>query len=148
MTREFNVVIERDEDGLASMDIPKFINALLSGLITKQSDQPLLFSCEYAKEQKAHGFVRYTHFQDNYRKYGPAVPHSLIYKKLKPFRTGIERTFALVKENRYRMEMSNCYKGIENVTIHCIEHDIVLTQDIICDYIQTGKLSPVLNLNY
>jgi hypothetical protein len=46
------------------------------------------------------------------------------------------------------MEMSNCYKGIENVTIHCIEHDIVLTQDIIYDYIQTGKLSPVLNLNY
>jgi len=116
--------------------------------ICKQSDQPLLFSCEYVKEQKAHGFVRYTHFQDNYRKYGPAVPHSLIYKKLKPFRTGIERTFALVKENRYRMEISNCYKGIENVTIHCIEHDIVLTQDIICDYIQTGKLSPGLNLNY
>ena len=46
------------------------------------------------------------------------------------------------------METSNCYKGIENVTIHAIEHDIVLTQDIVFDYIKTGKLSPVLNLNY
>jgi hypothetical protein len=54
----------------------------------------------------------------------------------------------LVKENRYRMEMSNYYKGIENVTIHASEHDIVLTQDITYDYIMTGKLSPVLNLNY
>jgi hypothetical protein len=72
----------------------------------------------------------------------------MIYKKLKPYRTGIERTFALVKENRYRMEVSNRYKGIENVTIHAIEHDIALTQDIIFDYTKTGKLSPVLNLNY
>ena len=46
------------------------------------------------------------------------------------------------------MEISNRYKGIENVTIHAIEHDIVLTQDIIFDYTTTGKLSPVLNLNY
>jgi hypothetical protein len=46
------------------------------------------------------------------------------------------------------MEQTNFYKGIENVTIHAVEHDIVLTQDIIYDYIQTGKLSPVLNLNY
>jgi hypothetical protein len=72
----------------------------------------------------------------------------LIYKKLKPFRTGIERTFALVKENRYFMEKSNRYKGIDNVTIHAIEHDIALTQDIIFDYVKIGKLSPVLNLNY
>ena len=33
-------------------------------------------------------------------------------------------------------------------TIHAIEHDIVLTQDTIFDYIKTGKISPVLNLNY
>ena len=57
---------------------------------------------------------------------GRRVPHSRIYKKLKPYRSGIERTFALVKENRYRMEISNRYKGIENVTIHAIEHDIAL----------------------
>ena len=74
--------------------------------------------------------------------------HCLIYKKLKPLRTGIERTFAIVKENKYRMEQTNLYKGIDNVTIHAIEHDIVLTQDIIYDYIKTGKKSPVLNLNY
>lgn len=46
------------------------------------------------------------------------------------------------------MEMSNCYKGVDDVTIHAIEHDIVLTQDIIFGYIKTGQVSPVLNLNY
>lgn len=116
--------------------------------ICRESEQYLLFLCDYAKEQYKKGYTCYTYFQNSYRKYGPAVPHNLIYKKLKPFRTGIERTFALVKENRYRMEMSNFYKGIENVTIHAIEHDIVLTQDITYDYIMTGNLSPVLNLNY
>lgn len=116
--------------------------------VCKKSKQLLLFSCDYLKEQYKYGYSRYTHFNDGYRKYGPAVPNSLIYKKLKPFRTGIERTFGLVKENRYRMEISNFYKGIDNVTIHAIEHDIVLTQDIIFDRIKSGKLSPVLNLNY
>ena len=63
-------------------------------------------------------------------------------------RTGIERTFGLVKENRYRMEETNFYKGIDNVTIHTVEHNIVLTQDIMFDYLTTGKKSPVLKLNY
>jgi len=63
-------------------------------------------------------------------------------------RRGIERTFGLVKENRYHMEISNFYKGTDNVTIHAIEHDIVLTQDIVFDYTKTGKISPVINLNY
>ncbi|MBE9573292.1 MAG: transposase, partial [Proteobacteria bacterium] len=99
--------------------------------VCKKSDQPLLFTCDYIKEQYKYGYTCRTYFNDSYRKFGPVVPHSLIYKKLKPFRTGIERTFGLVKENRYRMEMSNFYKGIDNVTIHAIEHDIVLTQDII-----------------
>lgn len=45
---------------------------------------------------------------------------------------GIERTFGLVKENRYRMEQSNFYRGIDNVTIPADEHDIVLTQDHGC----------------
>jgi len=116
-------------------------------LCTK-SRQPFLFQCDYLKDQYKVGYTRYTHFEDGYRKYGPALPHSLIYKKLKPFRTGIERTFGLVKENRYRMEITNFYKGIDNVTIHAIEHDIVLTHDIISDYIKSGKLSPVINLNY
>ena len=116
-------------------------------LCTK-SGQPFLFQCDYRKEQYKVGYTHYTHFEDGYRKYGPALPHSLIYKKLKPFRTGIERTFGLVKENRYRMEITNFYKGIDNVTIHAIEHDIVLTHDIIFDYMKSGKISPVLNLNY
>jgi hypothetical protein len=116
-------------------------------LCTK-SRQHLLFQCDYIKEQYQFGYTCYTYFEDGYRKYGPASPHSLIYKKLKPFRTGIERTFGLVKENRYRMEISNFYKGIDHVTIHAVEHDIVLTHDIIFDYIKIGKISPVINLNY
>ena len=113
----------------------------------KSKERPL-FPCDYIKEQYRFGYSLYIYFKNGYRKYGPAVPHSLIYKKLKPFRTGIERTFGLVKENRYRMEATNFYKGTDNVTIHVIEHDIVLTQDIIFDYIKFGKISPVLNLNY
>ena len=109
--------------------------------------QPTL-PCDYVKEQYRFGYISHTYFADGYRKYGPALPHSAIYKKLKPFRTGIERTFGLVKENRYRMEQTNLYKGIDNVTIHAVEHDIVLTQDIIFDYLTTGKKSPVLKLNY
>ena len=46
------------------------------------------------------------------------------------------------------MEETNFYRGIDNVTIHAVEHDIVLTQDIIFDYLTTGKKSPVLKLNY
>ena len=116
--------------------------------ICRKSGQSLMFPCDYLKEQYKYGYTYYTYFNDGYRKYGPAVPHSLIYKKLKPFRTGIERTFGLVKENRYRMEISNFYKGIDNVTIHAVEHDIALTHDITFDYTRTGKISPVLNLNY
>ena len=106
----------------------------------------MILPCNYLKEQYRFGYICHTYFSDGYRKYGPAIPHSAIYKKLKPFRTGIERTFGLVKENRYRMEQTNFYKGIDHVTIHAVEHDIVLTQDIIFDYIMTGKKSPVLNL--
>ncbi len=61
---------------------------------------------------------------------------------------GLKEPLLSLKENRYRMEMSNCYKGVDDVTIHAIEHDIVLTQDIIFGYIKTGQVSPVLNLNY
>ena len=114
----------------------------------QKNGQLLMFQCEYIKEQYKHGYTCRTYFTDGYRKYGPALPYSLIYKKLKPLRTGIERSFAIIKENRYRMEISNFFKGIDNVTIHAIEHDIALTQDIIFDNIKTGKISPVLNLNY
>jgi len=113
----------------------------------KKSEQMFL-PCDYMKEQYRFGYIDHTYFTKGYRKYGPALPHSLIYQKLKPLRTGIERTFGLVKENRYRMEQTNFYKGIDNVTIHAVEHDIVLTQDIIFDFLKTGKKSPVLKLNY
>ncbi len=67
---------------------------------------------------------------------------------MKPLRTGIKRTLGLVKENWYRVERTNFYKGIDNVTIHVVEQDNVLTQDIIFDFLRTGKKSPVLKLNY
>ena len=114
----------------------------------QKSKQTLLFSCAYINGKYKFSYTCRTYFVEGYRKFGPAVPHRLIYKKPKPFRTGIERTFGLVKENRYRMEKSNFYMGIDNVTIHAIEHDIDLTQDIIFDYLKTGKLSPVINFNY
>lgn len=109
---------------------------------------PLLFQCDYIEKQFTHGYACRTYLNDGYRKYGLALPRGLIYQKRKPSRTGIERTLGRVKENRYRMEICNFYKGTDDVTIHAIEHDIVLTQDIIFDYIRTGKISPVLNLNY
>lgn len=113
-----------------------------------RASEQMILPCRYGKEPYRFGYISHTCFSDGYRKYGPALPHSAIYRKLKPLRTGIERTFGLVKENRYRMEQTNLYKGIDNVTIHVIEHDIVLTQDIIYDYLATGKKSPVLKLNY
>lgn len=107
-----------------------------------QKDAQEIFPCSHSGS----GLVSYTHFRDSYRKYGPATPDTIIYKKLKPFRTAIERGFGLVKENRYRMEHTNTYMGIDNVAMHVIEHDIVLTQDIIFEYKTTGKVSPVIKV--
>jgi len=85
-------------------------------------------------------------FRESYLKYGPATPDTIIYKKLKPFRTAIERGFGLLKENRYRIERTNTYMGIDNVAMHIIEHDILLTQDIIFGYKTNGKVSPVIKV--
>lgn len=41
---------------------------------------------------------------------------------------------------------TNIYMGIDNVAMHIIEHDIVLTQDIIFGYKTTGKVSPVIKV--
>ena len=108
-----------------------------------QKDTQKIFPCSHSDSG---GLVSYTHFRDSYRKYGPATPDTIIYKKLKPFRTAIERGFGLLKENRYRMEYTNTYMGIDNVAMHVIEHDIVLTQDIIFGYKTTGKVSPVIKV--
>ena len=115
--------------------------------ICKTKEQKLLQLCSYLKSDKEHGFIKYTRFKDSYRKFGPAAPHSIIYKRLKPLRTAIERSYGLVKENRYRMEWTNTYMGIDNITMHVIEHDIALTLDIMFEYKKTGKLSPLLKLN-
>jgi hypothetical protein len=102
------------------------------------------FECEFLCSQNSHGMVKYTHFKDSYRKYGPALPNSVIYKHLKPYRTAIEREYGLVKTNRYRMEHTNTYTGIDNVLIHVIEHNIALTQDIIFNFSRIGQISPVV----
>ena len=48
------------------------------------------------------------------------------------------------QENRYRMEWTNTYMGIDNVTMHVIEDDIALSLGIMLEYEKTGKLSPLL----
>ena len=63
-------------------------------------------------------------------------------------RTSIERNYGLVKDNRYRMENTNTYMGIDNVLMHVIEHDISLTLDIIFMFRRYDKISPLLKLNY
>jgi hypothetical protein len=110
---------------------------------TQQSD---LFDCENLGSDNPNGITIYTHFKDSYRKYGPAIPSTIIYKRLKPLRTAIEREYGLIKENRYRMEYINTYTGIDNVTMHVIEHDIALTQDIIFDFKRSGLKSPVIKV--
>lgn len=108
----------------------------------------MTFDCPYLGSSFPNGQIRYTRFKDSYRKYGPARPGSTIYKKLKPMRTAIERNYGLVKENRYRMENTNTYMGLDNVLMHIIEHDILLALDIIFMFKRYGKISPLLNLNY
>lgn len=113
-----------------------------------QRTEQMTLDCPYLGNSSPMGQIRYTRFKDGYRKYGPAIPGSAIYKKLKPMRTAIERNYGLVKENRYRMENTNTYKGLDNVLMHIIEHDISLTLDIIFMYRRHGKISPLLKLNY
>ncbi|MFV1976326.1 MAG: hypothetical protein ACC651_11310, partial [Candidatus Scalindua sp.] len=76
-------------------------------------DQKTLELCSYLNSDNEYGFIKYTKFKDSYRKFGPATPNSIIYKRLKPLRTAIERNYGLVKENRYRMEWINTYMGID-----------------------------------
>jgi hypothetical protein len=102
------------------------------------------FDCEFLSSKNSHGTAKYTYFKDSYRKYGPALPNSVIYKHLKPYRSAIEREYGLVKTNRYRMEYTNTYHGIDNVLTHIVEHDIALTQDIIFAFNKSGQISPVV----
>ena len=44
------------------------------------------------------------------------------------------------------MEISNTYMGHDNVLIHVIEHDIVLTLDIIFQHSRNGKWSDIINV--
>jgi len=108
--------------------------------------QGLLFSCTYQNSKSRFGWMSYTYFKDDYRRQGPAVPGSRLYKGLKKLRTGIERYYGLTKENRYHMEANNTYMGHDNVLIHVIEHDIVATLDILHEHAKTGKWSDVIDV--
>ena len=112
----------------------------------KKDLQLLLFNCQYKNSKSHFGWMTYTRFKDSYRKQGPAVPGSRVYKRLKPLRTGIERYYGLAKENRYKMEKNNTYMGHDNVLVHVIEHDIVLTLDITFQYNRNGKWSDIINV--
>jgi len=114
--------------------------------VCRQDPQALLFNCPYENSKSTFGWMTYTRFKDSYRKQGASVPGSRVYERLKPLRTGIERYYGLVKENRYKMETNNTYMGHDNVLIHVIEHDIVLTQDIIFQHATTGKWSDVISI--
>ena len=59
-------------------------------------------------------------------------------------RTEIESTYALFKKNRSIGETSNTYVGLDSVLMHVIADDIVLTQDIIYDYLHNGQVSPII----
>jgi hypothetical protein len=108
----------------------------------------MTFKCPYRDSTFPNGLAYYTNFEESYRKYGPAIPTSIIYKKLKPLRTAIERNFGLVKEHRYRMETNNTYMGLDNVSMHVRKHDIALTLDMIFMFKKDGKISPILKMNY
>lgn len=62
----------------------------------RQDPQQLLFKCPYQVSSSHFGWTTYTRFKDSYRKQGPAVPGSRVYKRLKPLRTGIERYYGLL----------------------------------------------------
>ena len=113
-----------------------------------QRTKQMTLTCPYRDSFFPNGLIHYTKFEDSYRKYGPALPATAIYKKLKPLRTAIEKNYGLVKENRYRMETTNTYMGLDNVLMHVIEHDIALTLGIMFMFKQYGKISPLLKLNY
>ncbi len=112
----------------------------------REDTQNLLFPCPYQSSESRFGWMTYTYFEDNYRKQGPCVPGSRLYERLKTLRTGIERYYALTKENRYYMEANNTYMGHDNVLMHVIEHDIVATLDILYEHAKTGKWSDVLDV--
>ena len=114
--------------------------------LKRPKQQGDLFDCDNIDLDNSNGITIYTRFKDGYRKFGPTIPSTIIYKRLKPLRTSIEREYGLIKENRYRMEYINTYTGIENVSMHVVEHDIALTQDIIFDFRRSGLKSPVIKV--
>ena len=83
--------------------------------------------------------MTYTHFRDSYRKQGSATPGSRVYERLKPLRTGIECYYGLAMKIAIN-GISNTYMSHNNVLIHIIELNIVLSQDFIFQHKKCGKM--------
>ncbi len=112
-----------------------------------EDPQELIFTCDHLRAKSQFGWMTYTYFKDDFRRQSPAVPDSRLYERLKTLRTGIERYYGLIKENRYYyMEHNNSYMSHDNVLNHVIELDIVATLDILYEHSKTGKWSDVLNI--
>jgi len=60
----------------------------------------MTFKCPYLDSSSPNGLIEYTNFKDGYREYSPAIPSSIIYKKLKPLRTAIERKYGLAGKGK------------------------------------------------
>lgn len=81
------------------------------------------------------GYTFYTHFDWSYRKFGPLTPDMALFDKLYRLRTDVERGFGLTKANRYRMEQSITFMGLDAVSVHVTLHDTA----VVIDALQRGR---------
>lgn len=94
-----------------------------------------------SRDKKSRGKLVYTYFQKSYRKYGPLSPGTQLYHKLIRLRTAIERAYANVKSNRYRMEENLTVMGKDTVRIQATLHDTVAMLDAITDFKEQRRKS-------
>jgi protein involved in sex pheromone biosynthesis len=60
----------------------------------------------------------------------------------------LKELLVLLKKRSALLLKKQFYKEIDNAAIHVIGYVITLTNDIVCYYMETGKMSPVSILNY
>ena len=61
----------------------------------------------------------------------------------KESKTPAHNTYNTLRRKLKAEGFAQIHEKLENATIHVTEHDIVLTQDIISEYRQTAKISPL-----
>jgi len=59
-----------------------------------QRAKQMTFKCPYRDSSSSNGLIEYTNFKDSYRKYGPAIPDSIIYKNSNPCAQLLKETMA------------------------------------------------------